>query len=122
MSSAAEEIPVPGDRSAEWFTRASAVTPGGVNSPVRAFGSVGGTPRFHDANISGRYQIQFLSFGQDDIYIGQPAEQLRLHRHAGAEKRNTAKALLLHRCGDGIQEADKRQRGHGCELISANLR
>ncbi len=28
------------------FARASAVTPGGVNSPVRAFGSVGGTPPF----------------------------------------------------------------------------
>jgi glutamate-1-semialdehyde 2,1-aminomutase len=27
-------------------TRARAVTPGGVNSPVRAFGAVGGTPRF----------------------------------------------------------------------------
>ena len=46
MSSAADPIPVSGDRSAEWFARASAVTPGGVNSPVRAFGSVGGTPRF----------------------------------------------------------------------------
>jgi glutamate-1-semialdehyde 2,1-aminomutase len=32
--------------SADWFARASAVTPGGVNSPVRAFRSVGGTPRF----------------------------------------------------------------------------
>ena len=28
------------------FARALAVTPGGVNSPVRAFRSVGGTPRF----------------------------------------------------------------------------
>ncbi|EST31234.1 glutamate-1-semialdehyde aminotransferase [Streptomycetaceae bacterium MP113-05] len=28
------------------FERAAAVTPGGVNSPVRAFGAVGGTPRF----------------------------------------------------------------------------
>jgi glutamate-1-semialdehyde 2,1-aminomutase len=28
------------------FDRARAVTPGGVNSPVRAFGAVGGTPRF----------------------------------------------------------------------------
>jgi len=28
----------------EWFDRARAVTPGGVNSPVRAFRSVGGTP------------------------------------------------------------------------------
>lgn len=33
-------------RSAQLFDRASAVIPGGVNSPVRAFGSVGGTPRF----------------------------------------------------------------------------
>jgi glutamate-1-semialdehyde 2,1-aminomutase len=32
--------------SEELFARATAVTPGGVNSPVRAFGSVGGTPRF----------------------------------------------------------------------------
>ncbi|HET6627149.1 MAG TPA: glutamate-1-semialdehyde 2,1-aminomutase [Nocardioidaceae bacterium] len=32
--------------SAELFSRAHAVTPGGVNSPVRAFNAVGGTPRF----------------------------------------------------------------------------
>jgi glutamate-1-semialdehyde 2,1-aminomutase len=32
--------------SRQLFTRAQAVTPGGVNSPVRAFGAVGGTPRF----------------------------------------------------------------------------
>jgi glutamate-1-semialdehyde 2,1-aminomutase len=31
-------------QSHEWFERARKVTPGGVNSPVRAFGSVGGTP------------------------------------------------------------------------------
>lgn len=35
---------VPGSESL--FERARAVIPGGVNSPVRAFGSVGGTPRF----------------------------------------------------------------------------
>ncbi|RYJ05346.1 MAG: glutamate-1-semialdehyde-2,1-aminomutase [Actinomycetales bacterium] len=29
-----------------WFDRAKAVSPGGVNSPVRAFRAVGGTPRF----------------------------------------------------------------------------
>ncbi|UQS22205.1 glutamate-1-semialdehyde 2,1-aminomutase [Amycolatopsis thermalba] len=34
------------DKSRAWFDRAAAVTPGGVNSPVRAFNSVGGTPRF----------------------------------------------------------------------------
>ena len=34
------------DRNEQLFTRAKAVIPGGVNSPVRAFGSVGGVPRF----------------------------------------------------------------------------
>ena len=34
------------DASAALFDRALAVTPGGVNSPVRAFNAVGGTPRF----------------------------------------------------------------------------
>ena len=33
-------------RSDELFGRARAVTPGGVNSPVRAFDAVGGSPRF----------------------------------------------------------------------------
>jgi glutamate-1-semialdehyde 2,1-aminomutase len=32
--------------SQDLFARASSVIPGGVNSPVRAFGAVGGTPRF----------------------------------------------------------------------------
>src|SRR4051794_6092172 len=38
--------PVTHDRSEALFARACAVTPGGVNSPVRAFRAVGGTPRF----------------------------------------------------------------------------
>jgi glutamate-1-semialdehyde 2,1-aminomutase len=33
-------------RSRRLFERARRVIPGGVNSPVRAFGSVGQTPRF----------------------------------------------------------------------------
>src|SRR4051794_1089615 len=32
----------------EWFDRAQRVIPGGVNSPVRAFNAVGGTPYFVD--------------------------------------------------------------------------
>lgn len=40
--SAGDDAPI----SARLFERASAVIPGGVNSPVRAFSSVGGTPRF----------------------------------------------------------------------------
>lgn len=34
------------DTSAALFEKAKGLFPGGVNSPVRAFGSVGGTPRF----------------------------------------------------------------------------
>jgi glutamate-1-semialdehyde 2,1-aminomutase len=34
------------DRSKSLFRRAKRIIPGGVNSPVRAFGSVGGVPRF----------------------------------------------------------------------------
>ncbi|CAA9277785.1 MAG: Glutamate-1-semialdehyde 2,1-aminomutase, partial [uncultured Actinomycetospora sp.] len=41
-------------RSAAAFARAQQVTPGGVNSPVRAFLSVGGTPRFI-ASAKGAY-------------------------------------------------------------------
>ena len=36
------------DRSRELLARALKTIPGGVNSPVRAYGSVGGTPRFID--------------------------------------------------------------------------
>ena len=35
-----------GELSAELFRRATELMPGGVNSPVRAFGAVGGTPPF----------------------------------------------------------------------------
>ena len=34
------------DRNETLFNRSKAIIPGGVNSPVRAFGSVGGVPRF----------------------------------------------------------------------------
>lgn len=39
-------MPLDTAASADLFARARAVTPGGVNSPVRAFNAVGGTPRF----------------------------------------------------------------------------
>ena len=35
-------------RSEELFEKAVKLIPGGVNSPVRAFGSIGGCPRFID--------------------------------------------------------------------------
>ncbi|WP_299038134.1 glutamate-1-semialdehyde 2,1-aminomutase [uncultured Pseudokineococcus sp.] len=42
----APPYPFEAPASEELFAHARAVTPGGVNSPVRAFGAVGGTPRF----------------------------------------------------------------------------
>src|SRR4051794_3169873 len=42
QTGAMEEVPA----SAALFERAQRVIPGGVNSPVRAFRAVGGTPRF----------------------------------------------------------------------------
>ncbi|MDO9215813.1 MAG: glutamate-1-semialdehyde 2,1-aminomutase, partial [Lacisediminimonas sp.] len=49
------------------FTRAQITTPGGVNSPVRAFRSVGGTPRFithaqgpHFWDADGRRYIDYI--------------------------------------------------------------
>jgi glutamate-1-semialdehyde 2,1-aminomutase len=48
VTTPAPDSPYPYDApaSAALFERARAVTPGGVNSPVRAFRAVGGTPRF----------------------------------------------------------------------------
>ncbi len=47
-------FPYDAPASAALLERARAVTPGGVNSPVRAFRAVGGTPRF-TASASGPY-------------------------------------------------------------------
>jgi glutamate-1-semialdehyde 2,1-aminomutase len=51
-------------QSAELFARAGAVIPGGVNSPVRAFQAVGGTPRFM---ASGRGAYLFDEDGRDYV-------------------------------------------------------
>src|SRR5690625_3838573 len=54
--------------NAELFERAARTIPGGVNSPVRAFGSVGGVPRFI-ARAEGPYV--FDAEGQrDSDYVG----------------------------------------------------
>src|ERR671927_435876 len=55
------------DRSAELFARAIELIPGGVNSPVRAFRGVGGTPRFiksahgaHIIDVDGQTYIDYV--------------------------------------------------------------
>jgi glutamate-1-semialdehyde 2,1-aminomutase len=59
------------ETNAELFERAQRVIPGGVNSPVRAFGSVGGTPYFvaraegaHVWDVEGRQLVDLVqSYG-----------------------------------------------------------
>ena len=70
-----------GPTNEELFARARAVIPGGVNSPVRAFGSVGGTPYFvaraegayvHD--VEGRRYIDYVqSYGPGILGHAHPA-------------------------------------------------
>ncbi|MGC4395329.1 glutamate-1-semialdehyde 2,1-aminomutase [Hydrogenophaga sp. T2] len=69
------------DRNAELFERAKALIPGGVNSPVRAFRAVGGTPRFvqraqgaHFWDANGRRYIDYIgSWGPMILGHGHPA-------------------------------------------------
>ncbi|CAM3772816.1 glutamate-1-semialdehyde 2,1-aminomutase [Deinococcus frigens] len=66
-------------RSEALFARARAVTPGGVNSPVRAFKSVGGTPRFireaHGAYLTDADGTRFVD------YIGSWGPMILGHNH-----------------------------------------
>ncbi len=61
------------------FDRALQVMPGGVNSPVRAFGSVGGTPRFI-ASASGAYITDTEQKRYID-YVGSWGPMLLGHAH-----------------------------------------
>ena len=62
------------------FERALAVIPGGVNSPVRAFGSVGGTPRFF-ASASGAYVTDVEGTKYVDL-VGAWGPAILGHAHA----------------------------------------
>ncbi len=74
---AVDEAPV----SRALFDRARAVVPGGVNSPVRAFGAVGGTPRFivsgsgpHIVDADGRTYVDLVcSWGPMILGHAHPA-------------------------------------------------
>jgi glutamate-1-semialdehyde 2,1-aminomutase len=71
----------PAPASAALFDRALAVTPGGVNSPVRAFRAVGGTPRFmvsgqgpYLTDADGRTYVDLVcSWGPMILGHGHPA-------------------------------------------------
>lgn len=65
--------------AAQLFERARKVIPGGVNSPVRAFGSVGGTPRFI-TQASGAYIYDTEQKKYID-YVGSWGPMLLGHAH-----------------------------------------
>ena len=65
--------------NAELFARAQRTIPGGVNSPVRAFGQVGGVPRFIE-RAEGAYMVD--SEGRRLIdYIGSWGPMILGHAH-----------------------------------------
>jgi glutamate-1-semialdehyde 2,1-aminomutase len=79
------------DRNQQLFERAQRVIPGGVNSPVRAFRAVGGTPRFITRaegaylwDAEGRRYIDYIgSWGPMILGHGHPAVLDAVRRAAG---------------------------------------
>ena len=79
------------NHSNELFTRAVEIIPGGVNSPVRAFRGVGGTPRFIRSargatmtDVDGRTYIDYVgSWGPMILGHADPEVLTALHRALG---------------------------------------
>ncbi len=67
------------DKSAALFARSKKVIPGGVNSPVRAFGAVGGTPVFI-ARASGPHIVDVDGNSYID-YVGSWGPMILGHAH-----------------------------------------
>jgi len=66
-------------QSQSWFEKAQRCIPGGVNSPVRAFGAVGGAPRFI-ASAKGAYLTDVD--GNDYVdYVGSWGPMILGHAH-----------------------------------------
>lgn len=81
--SAMPKTSVPGyklDRSHEAFARANRVIPGGVNSPARAFGAVGGEPPFME-RAEGAY-LHDIDGNQYIDYIGSWGPMILGHAQA----------------------------------------
>jgi len=74
----------PGATNAALFERARGVIPGGVNSPVRAFRAVGGTPRFI-ARAEGAWLVDAEGKRYID-YIGSWGPMILGHRHPAVEE------------------------------------
>ncbi len=104
----------------ELFRRAGHVIPGGVSSPVRAFGSVGGTPYFveraagaHVWDVEGRRYLDYVqSYGASILGHAHPAVVEAVREAAGhgtSYGAPTEREVLL---AEAI-----RQRLASCELV-----
>jgi glutamate-1-semialdehyde 2,1-aminomutase len=77
--------------NAEWFARAQRTLPGGVNSPVRSFRSVGGTPYFvvraegpYVWDVEGRQYVDYVqSYGASILGHANPAVVAAIRAAAG---------------------------------------
>lgn len=79
------------ETNAALFERAKRVIPGGVNSPVRAFGAVGGAPRFiakaegaYVTDVEGRRYLDFVGSWGPLILGHAPQEVVAAVREAAA--------------------------------------
>ena len=108
------------ETNAAWFERAQRVIPGGVNSPVRAFRSVGGTPYFVARaegafvwDVEGRRYVDYVqSYGASILGHAHPAivEAIRRAVPDGTSYgAPTAREVLL---AEAIAE-----RVPGCEMV-----
>ena len=122
-------------RSEQLFARAQAVIPGGVNSPVRAFGSIGMGPRFiasakgsHMTDADGNDYIDFVgSWGPMILGHAHPAVEAAVAEAAreglsfgAATEREVEMAELLCRIVPSVEMV--RMVNSGTEAVMSALR
>ncbi|MDP9072268.1 MAG: glutamate-1-semialdehyde 2,1-aminomutase [Actinomycetota bacterium] len=112
--------PAPEATNEALFRRACEVIPGGVSSPVRAFGSVGGTPYFvaraegaHVWDVTGRRYLDYVqSYGASILGHAHPAVVSAVRKAAGAGTSYGAPTE-----GEVLLAEAIRDRVPGCELL-----
>ncbi len=94
--------------SARLFERAGNVIPGGVNSPVRAFGSVGGTPRFiREASGYTLTDVDGKQLRRPGVVLGSDDSRARSPGSRRSRSRSSPRRSLL-RCADRRRSCPRR--------------
>src|SRR5947207_14085973 len=103
-------------RNDELFARAQRTIPAGVNSPVRAFRSVGGTPRFltrgegaHVWDADGKRYVDYVgSWGPAIVGHAHPDVVNAVREAARSEERRVGKECRCGWCG-GREKKEERK-------------